>query len=178
MRLYWGDSLFFLVPIAVASFLPMMLVTRRAIVVSVWVADVITFAQLFGAPVYLWARFRIMHEDGLYRPFSEAAVEITRTWRELFHSLLPIVAGHFDITCRSRSTVPTIKKCSPISIRLIRPGSTFPTGSFTKGMSAFASMKAPFLTPPADSTSPRSIPMRGISKSRSNGGPTGWPRRH
>jgi hypothetical protein len=39
-------------------------------------------------------------------------------------------------------------------------------------------MKAPFLTPPADSTSPRSIPMRGISKSRSNGGPTGWPRRH
>jgi 4-amino-4-deoxy-L-arabinose transferase-like glycosyltransferase len=97
MQLYWGDSLFFLVPIAVASFLPMILVTRRAIVVSVWVAAVFTFAQLFGAPVYSWARFKIMPDDGLYRPFSEAAVEITRIWREQFHSPLPIVAGHFDI---------------------------------------------------------------------------------
>ena len=98
MQLYWGDSLFFLVPIAVASFLPMILVTRRAIVVSVWVAAVFTFAQLLGAPVYSWARFKIMPDDGLYRPFSEAAVEITRLWRERFHSPLPIVAGNFDIT--------------------------------------------------------------------------------
>jgi 4-amino-4-deoxy-L-arabinose transferase-like glycosyltransferase len=98
MQLYWGDSLFFLVPIAVASFLPMILVTRRTIVVSVWVAVVFTFAQLCGAPVYSWARFKMMPDDGLYRPFSEAATEITRLWRERFHSPLPIVAGHFDIT--------------------------------------------------------------------------------
>ena len=98
MALYWGDCLFFLVPIAVASFLPKILVTRRAIVISVWVAAVFAFAQLLGAPIYSWARFKVMPDDALYRPFNDAAVEITRLWRDRFHSPLPIVAGIFDIT--------------------------------------------------------------------------------
>jgi 4-amino-4-deoxy-L-arabinose transferase-like glycosyltransferase len=99
-RLYWGDCLFFLVPIAVASFLPMVLVTRRAVVASVWVAVVFIFAQLLGAPVYGWARFKVMPDDGLYYPYSEAAVEITQLWRQRFHSPLPIVAGIFDIAAQ------------------------------------------------------------------------------
>jgi hypothetical protein len=97
LQLGWGNSLFFLVPIVVASFLPMVLVTRRAVVVSVWVAAVVLFAQLLGAPAYGWARFRIMPDDGLYRPFIEAAEEITELWRDRFHSRLPIVAGGFEI---------------------------------------------------------------------------------
>ena len=96
MQLGWGNSLFFLVPIAVTSFLPMVLVTRRAVVVSVWIATIFLFAQLIGAPVYAWARFS-MPDDGVYGPFSEAAAEITELWRERFHSPLPIVAGGFEI---------------------------------------------------------------------------------
>jgi hypothetical protein len=84
-------------PIAVASFLPMVLVTRRAVAVSVWIAAIFLFAQLLGSPLYAWARFRIMPDDGVYRPFSEAAAEITQLWRERFHSPLPIVAGGFEI---------------------------------------------------------------------------------
>lgn len=97
LQLGWGNSLFFLVPVAVASFLPMIVVTRRAVVISVWVAAVVLFAQLLAAPVYAWARFKVMPDDGVYRPFSEAAGEITRLWRERFHSPLPIVAGGFEI---------------------------------------------------------------------------------
>jgi len=97
LQLGWGNSMFFLVPLAVASFLPMILVTRRAVVISVWIAIVFLFAQLIGAPVYAWARFKIIPDDGVYRPFSEAAAQITRLWRERFHSPLRIVAGGFEI---------------------------------------------------------------------------------
>jgi hypothetical protein len=97
LQLGWGNSMFFLVPVVVASFLPMILVARRAIVISVWIAAIFLFAQLLGAPVYSWARFKIMPDDGVYRPFGEAAAEITELWRERFHSPLPIVAGDFEI---------------------------------------------------------------------------------
>jgi 4-amino-4-deoxy-L-arabinose transferase-like glycosyltransferase len=97
LQLGWGNSLFFLGPIVVLSFLPMILVTRRAVVVSVWIAAIFLLAQLLGAPVYAWARFTRMPDDGVYRPFSEAAAEITALWRERFHSPLPIVAGGFEI---------------------------------------------------------------------------------
>ena len=97
LTLDWGNSLFFLVPITVASFLPMILVTRRAVAISVWIAIVFLFAQLIGAPVYAWARFKLMPDDGVYRPFSEAAAEITELWRQRFHSPLPIVAAGFEI---------------------------------------------------------------------------------
>jgi 4-amino-4-deoxy-L-arabinose transferase-like glycosyltransferase len=92
-----GNPLFFLVPVAVASFLPMVLVTRRAVVVSVWIAAIFLFAQLLGSPLYAWARFARMPDDGVYRPFSEAASEITELWRERFHTPLPVVAGGFEI---------------------------------------------------------------------------------
>lgn len=75
----------------------MMLVTRRAVVISLWVAVVFLFAQLIGAPVYAWARFKVMPDDGVYRPFGETAAEITDLWRDRFHSPLPIVAGPFKI---------------------------------------------------------------------------------
>ena len=177
MQLYWGDSLFFLVPIAVASFLPMILVTRRAIVVSVWVAAVFTFAQLLSAPVYSWARFKIMPDDGLIARSAKQRSKSPASGASGSIRLCQSSPATSTSLRRSCSTVPTIQKCSPISIRSIRPGSTFPTSSFTKAMSAFASMKALFMTPTADGISRNSIPMPSISKSNCNGGRMGWSRR-
>ena len=93
----WGNQFFFLVPIAVASLLPQVLVTRRAVARAATVAAIFTFVLLAGAPVYSWVRFKIEPDDGLYRPFGEAAAEITRLWRERFHSPLPIVVSGFDV---------------------------------------------------------------------------------
>ena len=93
----WGNSFFFLVPVAVASLLPKLLVTRRAIAKSAVVAAIFALLLLAGAPVYSWARFKKEPDDGLYRPFVEAAADITRLWRERFHSSLPIVVSGFEV---------------------------------------------------------------------------------
>ena len=93
----WGNPLFFLVPVAVASLLPNVLVTRASVARSAWIAAIFALALLVGAPVYSWARFKTQTDDGLYRPFIEAAAEITRLWRVRFHSPLPIVVSSFEI---------------------------------------------------------------------------------
>jgi hypothetical protein len=93
----WGNSFFFLVPVAVASLLPKLLVTRRAIAKSAVVAAIFALLLLAGAPVYSWARFKKEPDDGPYRPFVEAAADITRLWRERFHSPLPIVVSGFEV---------------------------------------------------------------------------------
>lgn len=93
----WGNPFFFLVPVAVASLLPQVLVTRRAIVKAAVVAAVFTIGLLIGEPVYSWVRFQWEPDDGPYRPFAEAAADITRLWRERFHSPLPIVVSGFEV---------------------------------------------------------------------------------
>lgn len=93
----WGNSFFFLVPIAVLCLLPKLLVTRRAVAKSVVVAAIFALLLLAGAPVYSWARFKKEPDDGPYRPFVEAAADITRLWRERFHSPLPIVVSGFEV---------------------------------------------------------------------------------
>jgi 4-amino-4-deoxy-L-arabinose transferase-like glycosyltransferase len=93
----WGNPFFFLVPVAVASLLPHVLVTRRAVAKAAVVAAVFTIGQLIGAPVYSWLRFQKEPDDGVYRPFAEAADDITRLWRERFHSPLPIVVSGFEV---------------------------------------------------------------------------------
>jgi len=93
----WGNPFFFLVPIAVLSLVPGVLVTRRAVARSVVVAAVFVFALLLGSPLYSWVRYQKELDDGLYRPFPEAALEITRLWHERYHSRLPIVASGFEI---------------------------------------------------------------------------------
>jgi 4-amino-4-deoxy-L-arabinose transferase-like glycosyltransferase len=93
----WGNSFFFLVPIAVASFVPQVLVTRRAVAKAAVVAAIFTVGQLIGAPVYSWLRFAKEPDDGVYRPFAEAAADVTRLWRERFHSPLPIVVSGFEV---------------------------------------------------------------------------------
>jgi 4-amino-4-deoxy-L-arabinose transferase-like glycosyltransferase len=93
----WGNPFFFLVPIAVLSLVPGVLVTRRAVARSVVVAAVFVFALLLGSPPYSWVRYQKELDDGLYRPFPEAALEITRLWHERYHSRLPIVASGFEI---------------------------------------------------------------------------------
>jgi hypothetical protein len=133
LQLGWGNSLFFLVPIAVASFLPMVLVTRRAVVVSVWIAAIFLFAQLLGAPVYAWARFRSMPDDGVYRPFSEAAAEITQRWRERFRSPLPIVAGGFEIAAQVVFYSPDHPKMFADFVPTYSPWINFPDELIHKG---------------------------------------------
>jgi 4-amino-4-deoxy-L-arabinose transferase-like glycosyltransferase len=93
----WGNQFFFLVPIAVASLLPQVLVTRRAVARAAMVAAIFTIGLLAGSPVYSWARFKTEPDDGLYRPFGEAAAEMTQLWHDRFHSPLPIVVSGFDI---------------------------------------------------------------------------------
>jgi 4-amino-4-deoxy-L-arabinose transferase-like glycosyltransferase len=133
LQLGWGNSLFFLVPIAVASFLPMVLVTRRAVAVSVWIAAIFLFAQLLGAPVYAWARFRIMPDDGVYRPFSEAAAEITELWRDRFHSPLPILAGGFEIASPVAFYSPDHPKMFADFVPAYSPWINFPDDLIHKG---------------------------------------------
>jgi 4-amino-4-deoxy-L-arabinose transferase-like glycosyltransferase len=93
----WGNQFFFLVPIAVASLLPQVLVTRRAVARGAMVAAIFSVGLLVGAPVYSWARFQKEPDDGLYRPFAEAAADITRLWHDRFHWPLPIVASGFEV---------------------------------------------------------------------------------
>jgi 4-amino-4-deoxy-L-arabinose transferase-like glycosyltransferase len=93
----WGNPFFFLVPVAVASLLPYVLVTRKAVARAAVVAAIFTAALLVGSPVYSWARFQKEPDDGLYRPFAEAAADITRLWHDRFHSPLPIVASGFEV---------------------------------------------------------------------------------
>jgi 4-amino-4-deoxy-L-arabinose transferase-like glycosyltransferase len=133
LQLGWGNSLFFLVPIAVASFLPMVLVTRRAVVVSVWIAAIFLFAQLLGAPVYGWARFKMMPDDGVYRPFSEAALEITDLWRERFHSPLPIVTAGFEVASPMVFYSPDHPKMFADFIPAYSPWIDFPDELIRKG---------------------------------------------
>jgi 4-amino-4-deoxy-L-arabinose transferase-like glycosyltransferase len=97
LKLDWGNSLFFLVPIAVASLLPNILVTRQVVAKAAVIAAIVATAQLLGAPVFSWARFKVMPDDGPYRPMVEAAAEITQLWHDRFHSLLPIVVSGFEI---------------------------------------------------------------------------------
>jgi hypothetical protein len=97
LKLDWGNSLFFLVPISVASLLPNILVTRQAVAKAAVIAAIVATAQLLGAPVFSWARFKVMPDDGPYRPMVEAAAEITQLWHDRFHSLLPIVVSGFEI---------------------------------------------------------------------------------
>ena len=93
----WGNPFFFLVPIAVLSLLPSVLVTRRSVARAVVVAAIFTVGLLVGSPVYSWVRFKKELDDGVYRPFPQAAAEITRLWHDRFHSRLPIVASGFEL---------------------------------------------------------------------------------
>jgi len=93
----WGNPFFFLVPIAVLSLLPSVLVTRRSVARAVVVAAIFTVGLLVGSPVYSWVRFKKELDDGVYRPFPQAAAEITRLWHDRFHSRLPIVTSGFEL---------------------------------------------------------------------------------
>ena len=93
----WGNPLFFLVPIAVASLLPQVLVTRRAVAKAAVVAAVFAIGLLAGSPIFAWVRFQIMPDDGTYRPFAQAAADITRLWHDRFHSPLPVVVSGSEV---------------------------------------------------------------------------------
>jgi hypothetical protein len=171
LQLGWGNSLFFLVPIAVASFLPMVLVTRRAVVVSVWIAVVFLFAQLLGAPVYAWARFRSMPDDWRLSPVQRSRRKSRSSGANGSIRRCRLSPAASKSPRRWFSIVPTIRRYSPISFQPIRRGSIFLTSSFAKGMSAFAWPMVAFTRRTAADTSRPSIPMRSGSTLRCSGAP-------
>jgi hypothetical protein len=74
-----------------------------------------------------------MPDDGLYRPFSEAAAEITTLWRERFHSSLPIVAGGFEIASPLVFYSPDHPKMFADFIPVFSPWINFPDDLIHKG---------------------------------------------
>jgi 4-amino-4-deoxy-L-arabinose transferase-like glycosyltransferase len=93
----WGNSLFFLVPVALLLLLPKLLVTRAAAAKSATIAAIFTAILLVGAPFYSWMNFKMRPDYGPYTPYSETAAEVTRLWHEMFHSPLQIVVAEFEL---------------------------------------------------------------------------------
>jgi 4-amino-4-deoxy-L-arabinose transferase-like glycosyltransferase len=89
----WGNSLFSLVPIAMLALAPSLLVTRRAVARAAMIAGAGLVALLVGAAIYPRVHFKMMPGDEPYRPLAEMAREVTKLWRERFHSPLPIVVS-------------------------------------------------------------------------------------
>jgi 4-amino-4-deoxy-L-arabinose transferase-like glycosyltransferase len=97
LKLEWGDSLFFIVPVALLALMPWLTVRRRAVARMALVAAVVTALQLIGSPFYALATFKLRSDRDTYAPTSELADAVTRLWRARFSSPLPIVVATFDL---------------------------------------------------------------------------------
>jgi hypothetical protein len=97
LKLEWGDSLFFIVPVALLALMPWLTVRRRAIARMATVAAIATALQLALSPIYALATFKQRPERDAYTPTSELAREVTRLWHARFASPLPIVVATFDL---------------------------------------------------------------------------------
>jgi hypothetical protein len=93
----WGDSLYFIVPIALLALMPWLTVRRRAVARMAAAAAVVTALQVIVSPFYALAMFRERPDRDTFTPTSELAREVTRLWRARFASPLPIVISTFDI---------------------------------------------------------------------------------
>jgi 4-amino-4-deoxy-L-arabinose transferase-like glycosyltransferase len=97
LKLDWGESLFFVVPIVLLVIMRRVRVTRRAVVRMAMVAAVVALAQAIAAPFYALLAFKARPAYDAYTPTSELAAEVTRLWRARFASPLPIIAATFDL---------------------------------------------------------------------------------
>ena len=96
LRLDWGNSLFFLVPLSVLI-LARPLVRQRAVARAGIVATAFTLILLLAAPIYPWVNYRLRPVGGPHAPYHELADELTKLWRARFHSALPIVVGGYEV---------------------------------------------------------------------------------
>jgi hypothetical protein len=96
LRLDWGNSLFFLVPLTLLALVPLR-VTRRAVARAGIVATAFTLLLLAAAPVYPWVNYRLRPVGGSHAPYHEIGAELTRLWRARFATPLRIVVGGYEV---------------------------------------------------------------------------------
>jgi len=149
LQLGWGNSLFFLVPIAVASFLPMVLVTRRAVVVSVWIAAI---SCPLNCSAHRFTRGRALGSCPMMASIAHSAKPPRKSRSSGANGSIRRCRLSLAALKSPRQwffIAPTIRRCSRTSFRPTRRGSIFPTSSFTKDTSAFAWMMVASITRPA-----------------------------
>jgi len=93
----WGNSLFFLVPVAALALLPRLPVPWGAVARAALLAGVWAVAQVVGLPVYEAVNFRARPDYRAYEPLSELAHELTRRWHERFGGKLPFIVAELEV---------------------------------------------------------------------------------
>jgi hypothetical protein len=96
LRLDWGNPLFFLVPLTLLVLVPLRM-TLRALARAGIVAAAFTLVLLIAAPIYPWVNYRLRPVGGAHAPYHEIAQELTKVWRDRFHTALPIVVGGYEV---------------------------------------------------------------------------------
>jgi hypothetical protein len=93
----WGNSLFFLVPVAVLALVPGLVVTWGAVARGALLAAVWALALVVGLPVYEAVNFRLRPDYRAYEPLSELARELTTRWHERCGGKLPFVVAELEV---------------------------------------------------------------------------------
>jgi len=96
LRLDWGNPLFFLVPLTLMLLIPLH-VTMRGVARAGIAATAFTLILLIAAPIYPWVNYRLRPVGGAHAPYHETAQELTKVWRDRFHTPLPIVVGGYEV---------------------------------------------------------------------------------
>jgi hypothetical protein len=71
--------------------------TLRALARAGIVAAAFTLVLLIAAPIYPWVNYRLRPVGGAHAPYHEIAQELTKVWRDRFHTALPIVVGGYEV---------------------------------------------------------------------------------
>lgn len=93
----WGNSLFFLVPVAVLALLPGLVVTWEAVARAAGLAAIWGIALVIGLPVYEAINFRVRPNYRAYEPVSELSRQLTQTWHERFGTPLPYMVAELEV---------------------------------------------------------------------------------
>jgi hypothetical protein len=96
LRLDWGNPLFFLVPLTLLVLVPLRM-TTRAVARAGIVATAFTVILLIASPIYPWVNYRLRPVGGAHAPYHEIAQELTKVWRDRFHTQVPIVVGGYEV---------------------------------------------------------------------------------
>ncbi len=124
----WGNSLFFLVPVAALALVPGLVVTWNAVARAALLAGAWGAALLIGLPIYEAVNFRVRPDYRAYEPLSELSGELTRRWHDRFGGALPFVVAELEVA-------------APLA---------FYSGDHPRMMSADETMFSPWINDPAE----------------------------
>lgn len=96
LRLDWGNSLFFLVPLTLLVIVPLRM-TRRAVARGAIVATAFTLILLAASPIYPWVNYRLRPVGGSHAPYHEIGTALTSLWHQRFTTPLQIVVGGYEV---------------------------------------------------------------------------------